>query len=178
MRNGLLLADEAIEERRLADVGSPYDCYDGHFGKDQKEKTKRTKKSDQNVLGNFEREPEVARMQKFDLEDRLLRFSTRTRDFVKRVPVNLWIREYCRQVIRSSGSVTANYIEANETVGNKDFRYRLRLSRKESKETRLWLQLIDLENKEYLEEMRSELLQEAIEIVYILTSIIGKARKG
>ncbi len=58
---------------------------------------------------------------RFDLEDRTLAFAKRVRDFVKRLPNSLANIEDGKQVIRSSGSVGANYIEANESLSKKDF---------------------------------------------------------
>ena len=46
-------------------------------------------------------------------------------------------------MIRSSGSVGANYIEANEALGTKDFTMRLRICRKEAKETSYWFRIIE-----------------------------------
>lgn len=47
-----------------------------------------------------------------------------------------------KQLVRSSGSIEANYIEANEALSKKDFLHRIKISRKEAKETRFWLRLI------------------------------------
>lgn len=74
---------------------------------------------------------------------------------------NLKNIEYCKQVIRSSGSVGANYIEANESLGKKDFLFRIKICRKEAKETRYWLRLITV--------------QEATELMKIFGSIITKS---
>lgn len=53
-----------------------------------------------------------------------------------------------RQLIKASGSVGANYIEANESLGRKDFLCRIKICRKEAKESRYWLRLIDIEGQE------------------------------
>ena len=78
-----------------------------------------------------------------------------------------------KQVVRSSGSVAANYIEANESLGGKDFVYRARVARKEAKETRLWLRLVDTHAQPTLEEDRDRLIQEAVELTRILSAIIN-----
>lgn len=70
----------------------------------------------------------------FDLEDRTFRFAKRVRQFVKGVPRSIANIEDAKQVIRSSGSVGANYIEANESLSKKDFVLRVKISRKEATE--------------------------------------------
>jgi four helix bundle protein len=79
----------------------------------------------------------------YALEERTYEFARRVRAFVKRLPRTLCNVEDARQLIRSSGSAGANYIEANESLGKKDFLMRVRIARKESKESRYWLRLID-----------------------------------
>lgn len=77
--------------------------------------------------------------------------------------------------MRSSGSVGANYIEANEALSKKDFRMRARIARKEAKETRYWLRLVFTGNDETLERERAELVQESSEILKILSAILNKS---
>lgn len=77
----------------------------------------------------------------YDLEERTFQFAKRCRDFAKKLPQNSANIEYCKQLIRSSGSQAANYIEANEALSKKDFGYRIKITRKEAKESYLWLRL-------------------------------------
>ena len=72
----------------------------------------------------------------YDLEERTLNFAKEVRQFVKLLPRSVANLEDGKQVIRSSGSIGANYIEANEALGKKDFILRARISRKETKETK------------------------------------------
>lgn len=74
-------------------------------------------------------------MKKFDLEDRTLAFAKDVRIFIRKLSKNLTNIDDCRQLLRSSGSVGANYIEANEALSQKDFRMRIKISRKEAKES-------------------------------------------
>ena len=111
----------------------------------------------------------------YDLEERTLVFAKRVREFVKKLPKTIGNIEYGKQLIRASGSVGANYIEANEALSKKDFIHRIKILRKEAKESKYWLQLVDLFNKEILEEERKNLLQEAIELIKIFSSIIQKS---
>jgi len=111
----------------------------------------------------------------YDLEDRTFEFARRVRAFVKRLPRTVCNREDVKQVVRSSGSVGANYIEANESLGKKDFRMRIRISRKESKETRYWLRLLDTQEGSTLNTERDKLVQESTELMRIFGAILKKS---
>jgi four helix bundle protein len=111
----------------------------------------------------------------FDLEERTFQFARRVRLLLKRVPRTVGNIEDGKQVIRSSGSIGANYIEANEALGSKDFLMRIKISRKEAKESHYWLRLIDLVRKEELESERTALLQEADELTRIFGAIYRKS---
>ena len=111
----------------------------------------------------------------YDLEDRTLKFAGDVRVFVRELPRSVANREDSSQVVRSSGSVGANYIEANEALSKKDFLMRIKISRKEAKETAYWLKLIDTGDKTSLNERRNALHQEARELMFILSSIMRKS---
>jgi four helix bundle protein len=111
----------------------------------------------------------------YNLEDRTEEFAREIRSFVRKLRLDLPNKEDARQLIRSSGSIGANYIEANEKLGDKDFKFRLKIARKEAKETTFWLKLIDSLGDEHLETLRLELLGEAEELRKILSAIINKA---
>ena len=112
----------------------------------------------------------------YDLESRTLAFASSIREFVKKLPKSIANFEDGKQLVRSSGSVGANYIEANESLSKKDFLMRIKISRKEAKESRYWLQLIDVQNSDVsLEEERKSLLQEATELMMILSAIMRKS---
>ena len=111
----------------------------------------------------------------YDLEDRTLKFATQIRNFVKIIPNNNANREYLKQLIRSSGSVGANYIEANEALSKKDFILRIKICRKESKESRYWLLLLDLGENSQLHKLRQKLIDEVVELMKIFGSIVTKA---
>lgn len=110
----------------------------------------------------------------YDLEDRTEMFAKEVRDFVRRLPKDLTNMEYSRQLIRASGSVGANYIEANEALGKKDFLMRVRISRKESKESRYWLRLIIPADDQA--QKQETLIQEATELMMIFGAIVRKAQ--
>jgi len=111
----------------------------------------------------------------YDLEERTFQFAKRCRALVKNLPRTVCNLEDGKQLIRSSGSVAANYIEANESLSRKDFALRVKISRKEAKESRMWLRLIDGTHGK-LEEERLSLMAEADELCKILSTIVAKVR--
>jgi len=111
---------------------------------------------------------------KYDLEDRTLEFEKSVRSLVKKIPKTVGNIEDGRQVVRSSGSIGANDIEANEALSKKDFLMRMKISRKEAKETRYWLRLLDVQANEELEIERNDLIKESTQLMNILSSIINK----
>jgi four helix bundle protein len=110
----------------------------------------------------------------YDLEDRTYEFARRVRQFIKRLPLTIANQEDIRQVVRSSGSIGANYIEANEALGKKDFRMHIRISRKESKESRFWLRLLDTGDEANVGTERDALVQESTELMKIFAAILKK----
>jgi len=108
----------------------------------------------------------------YDLEERTLKFAKRVIECVNKLPKNLPNIEIARQLVRSSGSVGANYIEANESLGKKDFIMRIKICRKESKESRYWLNLISCDHM--LEDEKDYLIQEATELMKIFGAILEK----
>lgn len=111
----------------------------------------------------------------YDLEERTLNFSKKIRFFVKNLPKTIGNIEDGKQLIRSSGSVGANYIEANESLSKKDFLMRIKICRKEIKESRYWLNLLDTRGNKLLENETSALIKEATELMMIFGSIIRKS---
>jgi four helix bundle protein len=110
----------------------------------------------------------------YDLESRTFEFAVGCRNYIKSLPKTISNTEYGKQLIRSSGSVAANYIEANESLSKKDFGMRIKISRKEAKESKLWLSLIEpsIENIK----RKGELIQEATELTKIFGSIVEKSK--
>ena len=107
------------------------------------------------------------------LEERTYKFAKECRDYVRVLPKNIANIEYGRQLIRSSGSQAANYIEANESLGKKDFLMKIKICRKESKESCLWLNLtepLETENTR-----RGNLVGEGEQLRKIFSSILEKS---
>ena len=109
----------------------------------------------------------------FDLEERTLNFAKRIIRMCKELPSNTVNFKLIDQIIRSGGSVGANYREANDSLGKKDFLMRMKIARKEVTETQFWLELI-IEANPNLQNKMQELLKESLELKKILSSIISK----
>lgn len=101
-------------------------------------------------------------MAKFDLEERTLNFCKKIINLIRSLPKNTVNFELTSQLIRSSGSIGANYREANDALSKKDFFMRIKISRKESKETKYWLELIQYNNPDH-EPSIMPLISESIE---------------
>lgn len=108
-----------------------------------------------------------------ELENRTTEFAKQTIRVCQKLPRNRINDPLVSQAIRASGSVGANYREANEALGKKDFVYRLRIARKEAKEAQYWFELLLEANPAQKEEL-TLLLREAEELRNILSAIINK----
>lgn len=111
----------------------------------------------------------------FDLEDRTLRFAKGVIAFVHTLPRSIPNIEISKQLVRAAGSVGANYIEANGSLGRKDFCMKVRISRREAKESRYWLNLAECGEGE--RDMQAKLIQEATELVKMFGAIIMKSEE-
>ena len=114
-------------------------------------------------------------IKQYDLEDRTITFARRVRAFVKKLRKTIANIEDGKQLIKASGSVGANYIEANESLSKKDFIMRIKICRKEAKESRYWLKLINIEDTLGRKEELKDLEQEATELTNIFGSILRKS---
>jgi four helix bundle protein len=111
----------------------------------------------------------------YDLEDRTFIFAKNVRAFAKQIPRTIGNIEDARQVVRASGSVGANYIEANESLSKRDFLMRIKICRKEAKESRYWLRLVETGDNSSLEKQKSDLIREATELMSIFGAILRKS---
>lgn len=109
---------------------------------------------------------------KYDLEERTLQFAIDCRLFLKKLPKTISNTEDGKQLVRSSGSVGANYIEANEALSKKDFAFRVKVSRKEAKESTYSLKI----NNSDFQKDTIILIQESDELKKIFSSIIEKSK--
>lgn len=113
---------------------------------------------------------------KYDLEERTFEFARRCRDFIKKLPRTVCGIEHSKQLARASASPAANYIEANESLGKKDFCMRIKICRKETKESHMWLRLCDMSNKKELKKEQKDLIQEAHELTKVFGSMVEKCK--
>jgi four helix bundle protein len=111
---------------------------------------------------------------KYDLEERTYEFALAVALYCKKLPRSISNIEYVKQVVRSSGSPASNYIEANEALSKKDFQMRIKICRKEAKETVLWLKLIINTNPEQFRTEGQRLMDEANELKKIFSSMLNK----
>lgn len=118
---------------------------------------------------------EIKNPKQYDLEERTLRFAKNIRNFIKELPKTVGNIEDGKQLVRSSGSVGANYIEANESLSKKDFSMRIKICRKEAKESKYWLQLVDVSGNQELQKECQEFTKEATELMMIFSSIMRKS---
>ena len=117
----------------------------------------------------------IQNSKQFDLEERTFQFARNVVCYIKQLPRNISNLEYGKQVINASGSVGANYIEANESLSKKDFMMRIKICRKEAKESAYWLRLILETNDEKFGQEGRKLQNEATELKKIFSSIINKS---
>jgi four helix bundle protein len=119
---------------------------------------------------------EIRNSKLYDLEDRTFKFAKNVRTLVKKLSKTPGNLEDGKQLIRASGSVGSNYIEANEALSKKDFVMRIKICRKEAKESRYWLRLIDTGDELAQENERKDLEKEATELTNIFGSILRKSK--
>ena len=110
---------------------------------------------------------------RYDLDERTLAFALSVRRFVPQLARTISNGEDMKQLVRSSGSIGANYLEASESLGKKDFAMRIRIARKEAKETIYWLRLLDCKD---LEQTKETLIQECTELMKIFGAILEKVK--
>ena len=107
---------------------------------------------------------------RYDLEDRTFNFAQRVMDYVSMLPKNEINTEIGKQLVRAGGLVGANYIEANESLGKKDFLMKIKISRKESKESRFWVKLSRPLEEKFCE--KEFLIKESTELMNIFGAIL------
>ena len=112
----------------------------------------------------------------YDLEERTFQYAKRIRIYAKRLPKTTANLEDGKQLIRASGSVGANYIEANESLGKKDFLMRIKICRKEAKECAYFLRLIYETNAAEFQEEGIVLCNEAVQLKKIFSAILEKSK--
>jgi len=113
----------------------------------------------------------------YDLEERTAVFGERIIDFVKTLPDNIVNRELIRQLVKAGTSVGANYTEADGAESKKDFRHKIGICRKESKESKFWLRMIARANPDRKKDCK-DLWREAHELTLIFSSILSTKKRS
>jgi four helix bundle protein len=111
----------------------------------------------------------------YDLEERTLTFARSVVSFCKKLPRSVIDGEIAKHLVRAETSVGANYIEANEALSKKDFLMRVKICRKEAKESGYWLKLLEISNTPLRQEQEL-LLKECTELMKIFSSIVTKSQ--
>ncbi len=106
----------------------------------------------------------------FDLEERTAKFGENVIAFVRTVLITPVTEPLIQQLVKSATSVGANYCEADDAGSKKEFRYRISLCKRESRETKHWLRMMAKAVPEKKDEAR-QLWQEAKELNLIFASI-------
>jgi four helix bundle protein len=109
----------------------------------------------------------------WDLEERGIEFAKDCRALIRRLHMDVPNQEDSRQLTRASGSVGANYIEANDSLGKKDFQLHIKICRKEAKESAYFLRLLHVATADEAE--RQRLVQEGTELKKIFSAILTKS---
>jgi len=116
-------------------------------------------------------------VKRFNLEERVIKFSNSITDFCNSLPKNLITKPLISQLVRSGTSIGANYSEATECDSKKDFISKISIAKKEAKETRYWLRIIVHSLPKFKSEARV-LWKEAQELNLIFASIIRRTKSG
>lgn len=111
---------------------------------------------------------------KYDLEERTAKFGEDVIGFLKTIPVNTINKSLLQQLVRSSTSIGANYMEANHASSKKDFRNKIKISLKEANETKHWLRMLATSEPEKADACR-KLWSEVHELVMIFATIAKKS---
>ena len=107
----------------------------------------------------------------YNLESRTCKFSEDVIEFVRNLKKDIVSMPIISQLIRSATSIGANYMEANGASSKKDFRNKIYICKKESRETKYWLQMVTTSNPE-VKERAKILWKEVHELTLIFSKIL------
>ena len=116
---------------------------------------------------------QVINAKRYDLEERTYTFARNVISFYKELPKTAIEGQIVKQLVRSATSVGANYIESNESLSKKDFLMRIKICRKEAKESGYWLRPLETDDQS-TKRKQDELLRESVELTKIFGSIVSK----
>jgi four helix bundle protein len=127
--------------------------------------------------GQMTNDEQAGPRKKYDLEERTARYGEVVVRFAKKIPVNPVTEPLIPQLVRAGTSIGANYCEADDSGSKKEFRYRISLCKRESRETKHWLRMIVAAAPELKEEARVH-WQEAKELHLIFAAILRSKGGG
>ena len=110
-----------------------------------------------------------------ELINRCVAFAKDVRSLVRALRKDVANMEDGKQLVRASGSVGANYLEAQEALSKKDFIFRAKVCRKESRESAYWLNLLETFGDDILDGERKRLRKEAVELKLIFNAIVNNS---
>jgi len=143
-----------------------------------KERETKTKKSSVYSSKPEDKKPDLifikeASNRKYDLEERTAKFGENIIEFAKLIPRNVITIPLIGQMVKAGTSVGANYCEADDAESRRDFRHKIGICKKESRETRFFLRM-NVEAVSSLAKDAAPLIQEAKELNLIFASIRRK----
>ena len=115
---------------------------------------------------------------RYDLQDRLIDFSSQVIDVVEELPNTLVGRHIAGQLIRSGTAPASHYGEAQSAESRRDFLHKMKIALKELRETRVWLQLIQRRSLAVPPEGLVRILNESDELISIFVASISTASKS
>ena len=113
---------------------------------------------------------------KYDLEERLLKYSARIINVVEVLPATRTGNHIAGQLLRSGTSAYPNHGEAQAAESPKDFVHKLRISLKELRETKRWLKLVKYIKLINKSNRLDELLDETEQLIKIFVTSIKTAQ--
>jgi four helix bundle protein len=126
-----------------------------------------------NNKGKNPNKGQISKAKKYDLEERTAKFGEAIIEFAKTLPQNIINNELIPQLVSSGTSIGANYMEADGAESKKDFRHKISICKKESKEIKHWLRMIAKANPSKKKQSRV-LWTEAQEFTLIFSAITRK----
>lgn len=112
---------------------------------------------------------------KWDLEERTAKFGENIIRFANKIAVNRVTERIIPQLVAAGTSVGANYCEADDAESKKDFRHKIGICKKESRESKHFLRMMVVADPKIIDEARI-LWQEAKELNLIFNSIYKKVK--
>ncbi len=112
---------------------------------------------------------------KYDLEERTALFGEEIIKFCRQLRKDEITRPLINQLVKCGTSVGANYCEADDAESRQDFKHKIGIAKKESRESKHFLRMIAIAEPAVKEDAR-KLWKEAREINLILNSIYKKVK--